>query len=66
MIEELKKLLEEGSKDAINKQIENNNSNLILTGRHNAFSDVLSIILKLEEEKKNGSDSKPKKQKSKN
>jgi hypothetical protein len=66
MIEELKKLLEAGSKDAIDRQIDNNNSNLILTGRHNAFNDVLNIILKLEEEKKNGSDSKPKKQKNKN
>ena len=54
MIEQLKKVLEEGVKTALQSQAEHTNQSFILQGKGAAFKEVLAVIQVLE--KNNGED----------
>ncbi len=57
MIEQLKKLLEDGVAEALRQQSESTNQSFIMKGKGDAFREVLLVIDQLE--KADGSDSTP-------
>lgn len=49
MIEQLKKILEEGITTALREQAEHTNKSFVMSGKGEAFREVLLVIEKIEE-----------------